>query len=377
MFINLKNSRIKIRIIIFSIISFLFITAFVFFCTPFISINKAGSGNQSTFTEDGIVHLQLQESLIPLASHYLCVELSATNSGTCENTFTSCLVRWDTGQQDFKINIDGIKHSYYIPLGENRYWVDTEITQEKSSSIFLEFPDMEGLDIAVTKIILKERIAFPLDTFLNRKLLNIAGETGRTVNPFLTPSYILLAVFVILVLIFHLLFRSFYTEKGTNISNLPRKAVFIFILVILFMFSVSFVYSEAIAVKSHWDTYREYIKTGRLDQTYEGFYDFEKFISWLDGKIPEGENLITLVRGEPIYIMSEMAYNLYPRDIKFLNISQESQQDILDEIEKINEDFGVEYTYIITFTEKDLYNIPDLILFDKYREDAGFIYRLK
>ena len=52
--------------------------------------------------------------------------------------------------------------------------------------------------------------------------------------------------------------------------------------------------------------------------------------------MPEGQNIIVLVKGEPVYIMAQMAYGLYPRDIKFINISSMSADEIADKITSLN-----------------------------------------
>ncbi|MBC8390174.1 MAG: hypothetical protein H8E13_19275, partial [Actinobacteria bacterium] len=145
---------------------------------------------------------------------------------------------------------------------------------------------------------------------------------------------------------------------------------------ILVLFSFYFLSLQAFTVKSYWDSYRKYIISGDLKNTYLGFYDFEKFISWVDEKIPKDENLIVLVRGEPVYIMSEMSYNLYPRDIKFINISNKENGQILDEIININSKNSNNYKYIISLSEDDSISLKDLDLIFKYRENSGFIYKI-
>jgi hypothetical protein len=116
-----------------------------------------------------------------------------------------------------------------------------------------------------------------------------------------------------------------------------------------------------------------------------------------------------LVKGEPIYIMAQMAYGLYPKDIKFIDISRMSAEEITDKITSLNfaespgKDRGDSanivadknnaetnnagltdssgaraYEYIIVFleTDKEFLKTVKVKLEYSYRENAGFIYRL-
>ena len=74
--------------------------------------------------------------------------------------------------------------------------------------------------------------------------------------------------------------------------------------------------------------------------------------------------------------MSEMSYNLYPRDIKFINISNKENGQILDEIININSKDSNNYKYIIALSEEDSTSLKDLNLIFKYRENSGFIYKI-
>ena len=159
------------------------------------------------------------------------------------------------------------------------------------------------------------------------------------------------------------------------------KMIFSALVIILFIFSVYFFKNEIITVKSYYDSYKKNIRQANLKNTYLGFYDFEKFISWASQKIPENENLIVFVRGEQIYIESELAYNFYPRDVKFINISQNTAEKINNEILDINSQTENQdknsYKYIIALSAEDVKNIDVLTLEYNYRPDAGFIYTLK
>ncbi len=321
------------------------------------------------------------------------VEITARNTSSVDYPAGTAAVKWNTAddetasmdQQKFKIYIDGISHNYYVPVGENKYWTGTgegtgtvPVTGTMNiRNLVLEIPQIEGVEIDIGQILLKERIAYSADIYIGKKLQVFSGETTRTINPFLIPTYILLILFLTLSAIFYFLFRSYFTKQGIKISQIIKKAAFIFIISILLLFSVSFIYTEIITVKSYWDAYKKHIVAGSLDQTYLGFYDFEKFIIWVDGTIPEGMDIIVYVRGEPVYIMSEMAYNLYPRDIKFINISGKTFDEINSEIEGINESPTDAYNYLIALSEDNAYSASRFELLARYRTTGGFIYRIK
>jgi hypothetical protein len=78
--------------------------------------------------------------------------------------------------------------------------------------------------------------------------------------------------------------------------------------------------------------------------------------------------------------MSELAYNLYPADIKFIDIGGKTSREILDEINDVrseNDKLGGNYDYLVVLTKNDIPGSPDLELVDSYREDAGFLYRIR
>ena len=321
------------------------------------------------------------------------VDITARNTSSVDYPAGTAAVKWNTAddetastdQQKFKIYIDGISHNYYVPVGENKYWTGAVEGTEavpvtgpgNIRNLVLEIPQIEGVEIKIGQILLKERIAYPADIYISRKLRDLSGGTTRTIDPFLIPTYILLIIFLILSAVFFFLLRSYFAKQGRKISQMIKKAVFVFIISILLLFSVSFVYTEIITVKSYWDSYKKHIVSGKLDQTYLGFYDFEKFIMWVDGTLPEGMDIIVYIRGEPIYIMSEMAYNLYPRDIKFINISGRTYDEINAEIESINRVYKDSYDYLVVLSEDDAYSASRFELLARYRTTGGFIYKIK
>lgn len=378
-----RNINWKTRKLVFTIISIVFIAIFIFFSTPFFSISKIQNRNNLIPSDSNLVPIEGVLDLTPGISHYLMVEITATNTSSVDYPAGTAEVKWNTAndeparidQQKFKIYIDGMSHNYYVPVGENKYWAGPG--SRNIRNLVLEIPQIEGVGIKVGQILLKDRIAYPADIYINRKIQDLSGETIRLFNPFLIPAYILLILFLILSTIFFFLFRSYFTKQGRKISLIIKKAVFIFIISILLLFSASFIHTEIITVKSYWDSYKKHILTGSLDQTYFGFYNFEKFIMWVDGVIPEGMDIIVYVRGEPVYIMSEMAYNLYPRDIKFINISGRTYEEINTEIESINEAEEDIYNYLIALSEDDASSAFRFELLARYRTTGGFIYKIK
>jgi len=393
-----KPKKTNNAIIYFYIASTLFLIIILFLCFPVINKTLI----EYNFKDIGYIsrnqQIEIKELEVnPKISDYFIINIKAKNNNSIDFPVGSVLIRWKytgsdkfefTDQQRFKIFIDGYSHNYCIPTGENRYWTnkfpDGHNTDSKSniesnnkdnnintkiSSIKIEIPDIDGVEILINKIQLKRRLLFPLDSYINyffKSSFNI-----DYINRFLTPAYIFLALLLTIFLMNHLLF------KNNKIYILRINKIILFsVITILVLFSFYFLSLQAFTVKSYWDSYRKYIISGDLKNTYLGFYDFEKFISWVDEKIPKDENLIVLVRGEPVYIMSEMSYNLYPRDIKFINISNKENGQILDEIININSKDSNNYKYIIALSEDDLTSLKDPNLIFKYRENSGFIYKI-
>ena len=340
--------------------------------------------------KDGNIPMTLPSSLSPAISQYLIVGINAANTGSVEYPTGTVAILWeniaegrpDTEQQRFKIYVDGSRHNYYVPLGVNLYWAgsgqETKSLGDRNNpdNLSINIPSIEGVDIRVRSIALKDRVAFPLDIFIEKILTNLSGDSTRTINPLLIPVYLLVLLFLILAAVFYFMFRTILKKKDMNSGIIIKKASFIFILIILLGFSANYIYTEIITVRSYWNSYKSYILSGKLDQTYMGFYDFEKFIQWVDDIIPPGENIIVYVRGEPVYIMSEMAYNLYPRDIKFINISNKTYNDINSEIESINEVSDDPYNYVVVLSEDDSDSAFRFELISRYRVTGGFVYRI-
>ena len=397
--IRLKNTSSRYKKYTFAAVFTFFLLLFILFCYPTFNTSHI------SYTQFGneVLEIKLDYPKIPKISDYFIINIKAKNNNLIDFPVGSVLIRWkytgsdkfeSTDQQRFKIFIDGYSHNYYIPIGENRYWtnkfsgshntdsksniesnnkddnINAEVSPDiKVSSIKIEIPEIDGVEISINKIQLKRRLLFPLDSYINyffKSSFNI-----DYINRFLTPTYIFLAFVLIAFLINSLLFKN----NKIYISRIDKTILFS-IVAILVLFSFYFLSLQVFTVKSYWDSYRKYIISGDLKNTYLGFYDFEKFISWVDKKIPKDDNLIVLVRGEPIYIMSEMSYNLYPRDIKFINISNKENGQVLDEIININSKNSNNYKYIIALSEDDSTSLKGLNLIFKYRENSGFIYKI-
>jgi hypothetical protein len=382
--------------LVFTLICLAFLLFFILTCIPTVTRT--------------IIHYQQdipleQPRFIPEIGDFIIIDIKAENTGNVKYPSSSITVKWehvsdkandDTGieeakkQQTCRIVIDGIKHSYYIPIGENSAWtqssgpggtadsdsLDNNIVSDNFvSSISIEPPEIEGIKIKISEVRLVRRLILPLDSYINywaKKLMNI-----EQINRFLTPAYIFLTFSLILFLIYILLYRA--AAKERQIIT-PAKILIFISTVILLVFSFYFIALNSFTVKSYVDSYRQYILKGELDKTYEGFYNFKRFISWIGQKVPEGENIIVLLRGEPVYIMSEMAYNLYPKDIKYIDVSNKNDQQILSEIRKINQagkNNKFNYKYIVIISKEDIPQIEDLELIDKYKENGGFLYKLR
>ncbi|MGM0365799.1 MAG: hypothetical protein ACQEP5_04625 [Actinomycetota bacterium] len=294
----------------------------------------------------------------PKISHYAAINLKATNARNVQFPRGTAELVWGKdplAREKFDILTDNLTHSYHIPLGENIYWQK----EEAVTSLRLLLPQVEGIEYKVEKFSLGQRMLPPLDSYIGSYIKNTWQISH--INRFLVPSYILLAFTAIAALIYTALFRS-----------LKLNLLVILSLVILTFFSAYFFLNGAYTARSYWLSYKNHIQQRDLTNTYRGFYDFRKFILWVEEKLPEEQNLAVLLRGEPVYIMSEMAYSLYPRDIRFINISQKSSSEIILEISESSREG---YSYIIILSRDDRIESFKLNLVDSYREEAGYIYR--
>ncbi len=301
--------------------------------------------------------------------------------------------------------VDGISHKYYIPAGENFFWnynrdTNGKVYENLKNKVTLEVPKIEGISIDIEKIEIKSRDFFALDSRINYFFKNSFDITH--INRSLTPSYVFLIFSSILILLYpaitsRVCWHRRKPKPDKPVSGNPRHGLLsykrpivtiaVIIIVLLSAFSLYFIGNYIYTVKSYVDSYKNYILEGKLGETYRGFYDFEDFIDWIDGNVPEQENIIVLINGSPVYMMAELAYNLYPRDIKFIDIGDKDDTEIISEIESINNNLHLDqntqinkeatqtyYKYIIILTEKDIPSSEKLELINKYRPTGGYLF---
>jgi hypothetical protein len=339
-----------------------------------------------------IYDLRLPHAIEPQIPDYVSIKITAKNTGNTAYPDTSIALNLSEEkikaegdkedsiyliQEREKIIIDGFTHIYHICAGQNKYWgydwsLEGGVPKTFIDSITLEVPVLEGIDINIQEIELKKRILPGLDSWINYRLKNSLDIDN--INPAVTQTYIFLLLAIFMSGVFYFLFLR-VKKTGTHFP-----AIISYIIVLcLFAFSIYFMQSGFFTVKSYIDSYRHYITSGRLGRTYEGFYNFERFIKWLGDKIPQGKNAIVLLKGEPVYIMSELAYNLYPMDLKFIDISGKTSQEILDEINDVrpeNDKPSGNYEYLVVLSKNDIPSFPSLQLVSSYRKNAGFLYRI-
>lgn len=319
------------------------------------------------------IEIFLAPSTISGPGNYLKINLKAKNNDSVDFPAGSINIKWKyesekgydpLNQENIQIFVDGLTHNYFNAAGENKNWK----LNKKITSLMIQVPDVNGVNINISEISFNNRSIFPLDSYINRFFKD--NFNIREINRFLIPAYIGLLFILAMA----------YLLKLVSKKVMTGKIIFSAAVIILFIFSIYFFKNEILNVKSYYDSYRKNIAGGDLKNTYLGFYDFEKFISWAGSKIPENENLIVLIRGEQIYIESELAYNLYPRDIKFINISKSSPEKIAGEISKINSEAARQnknYKYLIALSDEDIKDDKILKLQYSYRTDAGLIFIIK
>jgi hypothetical protein len=320
--------------------------------------------------------IQAGDDIDPSMGHYLVLSITAGNRKRLDYPSVTGALRWSdpgaaygTGQALFDIYIDGDAHNYYIPLGLKQDWHRSAAVSDLS----LEIPQLDGIDIEVNRAALKKRLFFPVDICLAGLLDSPVIPGYAEINSFLMPSYILLLIIIMLAGIYYLLYRKQYAGTAAP-GRLAARTVLISILLILLFFSATYIYGEAIALKSYWTAYGDDLVSGSLEETYTGIYEFEKFIAWTNGTIPEDRSIIVFVKGEPVYIMSEMAFNMYPRDIWFLDISGRTFDEVKSEIESVP---GNRHDHLVILSRDDTYLASGYKLIARYRSDGGYIYSLK
>jgi hypothetical protein len=305
----------------------------------------------------------------PLATRvddYFEVVLTAQNVEGAPIQYSSASIKWDLSQgydalqtEDFTFFIDNATHRYRVPVGQNRRWTAAPV-----HSFFVETREIEGISMSLREVSLKRRMPAAIDARLNRWAVGFFGL--RSISPYFFPATILLAASLLAGFAYIKIFKP----AGIHF----RGIVFVLSFALLLSFGLFFFRSQLITIKSHFISQKETIKSQGLQYTYAGFLDFRKFLGWIGENTGKEEGLLFLVRGQPVYIMSEAVYSLYPRKIRFVDLSQ-SHSEVLADIHS-QKDFQV----IIALTAQDfmrIRNIKGLTLEDRYRQDAGFILRIE
>jgi hypothetical protein len=261
-------------------------------------------------------------------------------------------------------------------VGENTYWrydwnLDGPSLKGQISSLEIEIPKIEGVSIQINSISLNQRTVFALDSHINYFFKNYFQLSH--IARYLTPAYVFLILFTVVFFPLSFLLKRTCTGGARRARISYKTLVLLIPLFLLIVFSFYFINNYIFTVKSYWDSYKQYIISGRLGETYHGFSDFEKFVTWVGEKVPQDRNVIVLVKGEPVYIMAQMAYGLYPRDVKFMDISNMSVDEIADKITSFN--FIYEYIVVLSETDKVFLEPVKVKLEYSYRKNAGFIYK--
>ena len=384
-------------------------------------LNSAAPGSEVDSVRDGEIDSVKDDKA--LGENIAADSDAEINSTTSPGTYKI--------QERARIFVDGIRHNYYIAVGENKYWrydwnLDGPTLKGQIGNLEIEIPEIEGVDIQLNGVSLNQRPVFAADSHINYLFKDYFQLSY--IDRYLTPAYIFLILFTIGFFPFSFfLKRTRSRDEGTktndlesvylnsldlkdrnsrikaakanniytcnlnsnirrNIRSAPKsneltgtrisfKTLALLIpLLLLIFFSFYFISNYIFTVKGYWDSYKQYIMSGRLDETYYGFSDFEKFVTWVGEKVPQGQNVIVLVKGEPVYIMAQMAYGLYPRDIKFVNISSMSSEEITDRITSYNSVY--KFIVVLSETDKEFLKSVKVKLEYSYRENAGFIYKL-
>ena len=306
------------------------------------------------------------EPLATSADDFFEVVLSARNTEGAPIQYSSASIKWDllTGydalqKEDFIFFIDNATHRYRIPVGQNRKWTAAPVR-----SFLIETREIEGITLSIREVSLKRRVPVAIDARLNRWAIGFFGL--RDMPPYFFPAIVLLAASLIAGFAYIKIFKP----AGIYF----RSIVLVLSFVLLLSFGFFFFRSQIITMKSHFISQKETVKNEGLPYTYAGFLDFRLFLGFIDDSIEKEEGVLFLVRGKPVYIMSEALYSLYPRKIRFVDLSQSHSEVLAD----INSQKDLQL--IVALTAEDLMlirNIKGLVLQDRYRQDAGFILRIE
>ena len=355
---------------IFIIISIFFLAAFILFFTPLASISREAY----IARDDAGYDIRVPSGSKPLRGQYFLLTIRAENPLRQNNAYGTSIISWTVPGTEgiaastrLKTYFDGLSHRYHVPLGLETGWHEAS----EISSMRLELPDFEDIDMEVIKVHLRERLFFPADIYLAGLLKSPAAPVYASINRFLIPSYIFILLLILLAGIYMMMRGRPFAWKAF------KRTVFITILLILIFFSSAGIYDEVRAVRSYWSAYGDDLMSGEIEDTYLGIYDLEKFIAWADETIPEGRDIIVFVKGEPVYIMSEFAYNMYPRDIRFVDISGKTFNEVKAILEDIDDIYGSKYNYLIILSEENTNLASRYELIARYRSNGGYIYKLR
>ncbi len=329
----------------------------------------------------------------PETGDWLLLTAIAKNPSSVDYPVATASIKWKTADErdlafntlnaeKFQIFVDGFLHTYHINIGESPHWK----TSNKLTELRIELPNVSGINFDIQKISVKKRFFPPLDSYINRFFRN--NFEIRKINRFFIPAYLIMILFCFFA----------FSLKFVSKKVLTGKIIFFFTTVILVIFSFYYLKNEFFVLKSYYDSFRKNIVSRDFQSTYLGFYDFKKFILWLDKNTPDDAAIVVLVRGEQIYIMSELAYNLYPKDIIFSNISGKNIGSIVSDIDRILKSSKKDYSYLVSLSRDDFLNTDffedkstdnakeskntekDLkekfVLENKYRETGGFLYKI-
>jgi len=367
-------TKINIRQFIFIFISIISIILFILFFTSTFSTEK----ETNVFQEENGCIIDTGSNLKPVSGHYLQAVINTENPESQNYVYGTVLLSWTTevgedtftGQTNIKIYLDGLTHKYYLPLGIYQNWP----LQGQIDQIKIALPQFEDTDIELFSVSLNQRSFFPVDIYFLGLIRSPEIPVYSPINRFMIQTYVFLFSSLFLAGIYSLLFIRHPKKRALQRI---KRALLILIILILVFFSGTYIYREVLTVKSYWKAYGDDLISGRYEETYLGIYDFERFILWVNDLIPEDQNLILFIKGEPIYIMSEMAYNLYPRDIKFIDISGKTREEITDEIDSIKISSENIYGHLIILSEDEAWLASGYELMAQYRSTGGLIFSLK
>jgi len=350
------------KTIVFIIIASILFSFALLFATP---LAKKELDSEIEKTDENTYLVLLEKGSKPEIVDQLNIGLKASNIKGSDYQYTSAVLKAGELIYDLKVTIDGCSHTYFIYPG-----IDDNYTDISSISEFiLILPGLEGIEYEIRNMTLSKRIFYPLDIKLAKLFIKIFKLDD--ISQLLVSFYILIATLISIAGLHYLLFKNTKRTSSILITGL---------IVLSLVFSAYFFTRSVFITKSYYDSYSDEIRSGDIDKIYEGFSGFERFIKWLGENIPSSTEIVVFVRGKQIYLESEMAYNLYPKDISFIDISGNAKTQVVSELGKA----ASEGRYLILLTEDDKSYMEDIIkesnikaiYLKSYKEDAGFIYSL-